>query len=369
MQQIPFKDFKLIQALQTDPLISMKELASKIDISWPTVKKRYNRMVEEGIIGLPVAIYKVETLGLIRMSVIAKVWTMELLKKLELACDIHPYTHYRSRFFGEHFGLLMQFDVPNNSEAQENLKLFLDELLMRKNIIYDYDLFASTGIRTETYPDLQNFDHENQLWKFNWQDWFSSVHEEPYIDFQRITPLDYKELSPIKLNFLRTISANGGIKQTELRQKYELSRTDTHRIYNFVMNKLVSTIRLNYNHEYFDLTETFLVQINSLSQTDKNLLYYLFKENPPPYRMALDLLENDKALIWGNLTPKQSNEFLFLLWETFPSLQSLRLDTNQNGSMIYWFYPQNFNFEQNDWKFSYEYMFETPMKEINEKFS
>ncbi|KKK57054.1 hypothetical protein LCGC14_3058370, partial [marine sediment metagenome] len=130
MQQIPYKDFKLIQALQTDPLISMKKLAKKVDISWPTVKKRYNRMVEEGIIGLPVAIYKVETLGLLRISVIAKVLTMELLKKLELACDVHPYTHYRSRFFGEHFGLLIQFDIPNNSEAQDNIKLFFDELLM-----------------------------------------------------------------------------------------------------------------------------------------------------------------------------------------------------------------------------------------------
>ncbi len=367
MQQLRLKDFNLILALQSNPLISLNELAQKVNTSWSTVKKRYNRMVKDGIIGDPVAIYKVEKLGLVRVSVIAKVWTIELLKKLELASDIHPYTHYRARFFGEHFGLLMQFDIPNNVEAQENLKLFFDELLMRQNIIYDYDMLISSGLRTVSYPDLTKFDNETQNWNFSWNDWFSSVHEETSIEFDEIERIDYADLSPIKLKFLRTITSNGAIKQAELKEMYKMSRTETHRNYNFVLNNLVSSIRLNYNREVFDLTETFFVQISSLSKTDKTLLYYLFKKNPPPFSMALDLIANDKALIWGNLTPRQSNEFLFLLWETFPSIQSFRLDTRSNESMIYWFYPPNFDFESNDWKSSHDYMVDIPVKELKDK--
>ncbi|MCG3218034.1 MAG: winged helix-turn-helix transcriptional regulator [Candidatus Heimdallarchaeota archaeon] len=356
-------EFELLLALKEDPFMSLKELADKLSISWPTVKKRYNSLVERKIIRNPIAIVNPESLCLQRVSGIAFVRSIENLKMVEKSCWEHPYTTYRARAFGGNFGILLQYNIPRGSF--EKLLLFM-EGLKKRGFVENYEFVKSTGIRTEAFPDIKMFDHEKSLWNFSWVEWFKSLSKEkdikPLIDTRDCKKLKFQKSH---LNILQDLTQNAAIKQTELMKKYSLSKSEISRQYNFVQSNYIGNIRLMYNREAFDLYETFLAISSSLEPSKLRQLYYGLLNNPPPFNFSFDILENNRILIWSNMSPAQGTDFAFSLWSTYENVKVYALNTHSEGSAMYHFYPPNYNRDNEKWNDSEEYMVTEPLERLD----
>lgn len=358
-----YKDFELLLTLHADPFMTITELAKKLKLSRPTTKKKMDILVSDGIIKPATALYKPEPLGLQRVNVFVNTPTIEALEMVEVACKMHPYTHYRARFYGGTYGLFIQFDIPPNT--LNRLHEFL-VALRKRGFIANFDIYTSTGLRVGAFPDLIKFDCKTSNWNFSWEKWFSSFSEYPTsLDLPELPTEDYSNFQKIHFNILRELTANASIKQKEIQEKFKLSKTEAHRKYTYVRNNYVDKIRLIYNREAFDLTETHIAIGSFVHPKKQARIYNKMKEHPPPFHIALDLMKENHILIWAHMSPAQSSSFAFSIWKYLKNVQIFALSTRFGSSTIYWFYANNFDFNRRRWKTSRKYMVTQPLKELN----
>ena len=146
-----------------------------------------------------------------RLNVIAFVDSIEKLRKLELACDEHPYTHYRARIYGGQFGLLMQFDNPRKTNDLINQYL---KKLQKENIISKYSLLPSIGIRNDIYADLSRYNAKMSNWNFSWDEWFGKITQETEKLPKTVKEAtDYSKFLESHFKVLRLLTANASLKQ------------------------------------------------------------------------------------------------------------------------------------------------------------
>lgn len=347
-------------ALESDPFMPMTELAETIGVTRITAKKRVDDLKSRGIIKPSIAIYNFKALDLHRINIYAKVSTNEKLALLEKACDEHPYTFYRVRAFGGGFGLFMQFNIPSKTNA---LLLDFVEKLRKEGIIEKYEWLESNQFSAESYSNLSCFNSEFSSWEFSWEDWFKQLQNQkttsPNIDSPKV---DYSTFNPSHFKILRLLTADGSLKQTDIKEKLNLSRTQAHREFNYVMDNYIDKIRFMYDREIFDLNETYLAIGKNIERSFSNQLFNTIVSNPPPFRLALDISNDNKILLWANMTHSQASVFAFSIWQEISSAEIYVLNTK--NSLMYWFYPDNFDFESLSWKVSKSYFIDEPLDKI-----
>ena len=286
---LKYDDFAIMLALESNPFMPMTELAEKLGVTRITAKKRVDDLKERGIIKQPIAIFHINALDLHRVNIFAQVVDMEKLIVLEKACDEHPYTYYRVRAFGGGYGLFMQFNIPQNTI---HFLLKFIERLQEEEIILHFEILESNKTRIETYSNLSKFNTEYSCWEFSWEEWFKQILKEsrtkPVIDLQTV---DYSLFNPSHFKILRMLTSDGSLKQADIKEKLKLSRTQTHREYNYVMDNYIEKIRFIYDREIFDLNETYLAIGTNVSKDLANQIFNKIKSSPPPFRLALDMSE------------------------------------------------------------------------------
>ncbi len=365
--KVTTKDFALLLALEANPSMSISELAERLKTSRPTVKKRLQLLKEQGIIKTPMAVYKPEALGLVRCSIIAFVNKLKNVEQLEVLCNNHPYTTYRSRLFGGNFGLFMQFDVPKQGEKKLE-QLF--KILEKKGLVSSFELYCSTGKKVRSFFNVEKFDLNTSTWDFSWKKWFMNLQRletKKKLDTSIKTTYngDIKELH---LKILRDLTANASIKQTDLQKKYSLSKSEISRQYNHVLENYVETIRIIYDRFTFDLTETYLMVVENVSKPIMGKIYQHIKQSPPPFNFVFDVIGEDKFLMWISLSSAQANDLAFNTWELFEKSKIYVLSLRGKFSSVYWFYDENYDFSKNKWKDSDDYFILNPLKSINLSF-
>lgn len=365
--KIKANDFVFLQALKSDPFISMVDLAKALSITPITAKRRYLNLQERGIIRKPSAIYIPEQLGLRRVTVIAYVDKFSSIKILEEMCTIHPYTKYRSRALGGKFKMFLQFDVPIGCD--KHLSTLFDTLVSLK-IISGFDLFLSTGLRLRKFPDLARFDIESFKWNFSWEDWF---HE--YEKFEATLPspnplnVDISEFKESHFEILRLLTSDASLKQKDIQEKLALSRTESYRQYAYVKDHYIEKVRLMYDRNLLNLTNTYLAISTKLDNNAIARFYNSLNLNPPPFDLSLEVLEGNNIYMWVHMSASQAIDFAFTLWKALGNTKVNILNTSDMGSFMYWFYPENFDFANKKWKNSEEYIIHDPLRQLKEKFN
>jgi DNA-binding Lrp family transcriptional regulator len=360
------EDYQIVLRLESNPLLSFSDLADELGVSWPTAKKRVDILKDRGVIRAPIAIYNVKILGLERITVIWSLRREEDLKTIEKICDIHPYTVYRGRGYGDGYILLAQFNVP--PETIPLMKELL-EITVKENYAIDAELLQSSGYRTETSPNLNHYNPDKNEWNFDWKEWIGYVNDQP-----ELPPLkddfnvdDLKDWKPIDFQVLRELTKNPEIKQAELMRKFNLTRTNTHVVYNTVFNKLIAGVRLRYDRILFNLVNTRLFWIPNPNKQRVNQFFNLIKDLPPPFRLGVDILQDQGLLLWGGALPTfHEHQLAHTIWSLFQDFHSYTLDTSVDRSMLYWFYPDNFDFDTHYWKTDRDYLIENPLKELKQ---
>jgi len=357
---LSYQDFAILLALETNPSMPMTELARTLGITRVTAKKKVEDLFQRGIIRKPIAIYDPKSLGLQRVHVLAQVQSLTYLEKLELACDEHPYTHYRTRAFGGDFRLFMQFDIPKDTTK---LLLTFFEELRKKKIIKAYEAFTGTEMGKNLFVDLSRFNMGISKWNFSWKEWFTTIETVkkplPKVQPQKV---DLSTFNPKQFQILRLLTIDGAIKQADIKTKLQMSKTQTHRDYNYVLENYIETKRMLFDRTIFDLTEFYLGIGYEVPDTIKAELYYALEENPPPFQLTYTILEGDKILLSANMSPAQASDFAFSMWAKIPKMKIFNLNTQR--SKLYWFYPDNFDFKAKQWRTSKNYMVTQPLAKL-----
>ncbi|MFX1284234.1 MAG: winged helix-turn-helix transcriptional regulator [Promethearchaeota archaeon] len=363
---ITSEEYKIVLKLEANPLISYSDLADELGVSWPTAKRKLKDLKSRGVIRTPVALYNTRTLGLQRLTVIWSLQALEDLNLMEKLCDIHPYTHYRVRGYANGYVLFAQFDIPSQIIP---LMRELNKILLEENYSVTTEMLQSSGYQAETFPNVNFFDPYLNKWNFNWLEWLDLIEDQPSV----LPPLDNSkkigldEWKPIDFKILRELTKNPEVKQAELMRKFNLTRTNVHLKYNLIFDNLISNIRSRIDRIRFNLVNTRLFWISNPDERKMYQLFNLIKNAPPPFRLGMDILQDHGFLLWGGALPSyHEHQLAFSIWKLFQSFNTYTLDTSIDTSMIYWFYPNNFDFDTQYWKINREYVVEKPLEELRQ---
>ncbi|MDH5403619.1 MAG: Lrp/AsnC family transcriptional regulator, partial [Candidatus Heimdallarchaeota archaeon] len=210
------KYYHLLLALESDPLISMKDLATKLNITFPTLKKRYQFLLDEKIILNSSCSINLEALGLTKILVYFEVENYSQLTTLEKIGELHPYTRYHGRCIGNKFGLYFEFDIPDEDQCFE-LILELFNTIIERRIASSVKVYSSLGYRHEIFPDFTKFDPDNRKWDFDWESWFNKLpQQDNIINYELSKKIDPINLTKIRLDILRKFTINASFKQADL---------------------------------------------------------------------------------------------------------------------------------------------------------
>jgi len=359
------KDYALILALEVNPLATISELAKKLNISRPTIRSRLAILKEKGIIKKKVAFVNPEKLGLERINVIVEVENFHNLQYVEKLCWEHPYTQYRARLYGKVFGVFLVFDIP--PQTQHLLVDLFTELKKRKKIL-NFKLFSSK-VRINANIDFRRFDVKSSSWKFDWEKWFETIPEQNviYPSFFAINN-NLQCFKKTYLEILRELTKDASIKQSMLKEKLGLSKSEISRQYNYVLNNFVHSVRILYDRRKFQLTETYLAVVQGIDRKKQAQLFSKIQHDPPPFNISLDLVEPTGLIFWSHMSPGQASSFAYSLWKLIENAEVFVLDTRSKGSSAqYWFYPENFDFDAMKWKDSREYFITNVLQRLDTK--
>ena len=360
------KQYLILKARELDPFKPLAQVAKELKMTWTTVNKHYTDLIDRGVIDTPSAVYDHMVLGLQRVVVMCHCSSLAKLIMLETACNEHPYIHYRARALGGRFGLFIQFDCPIN--IIQLIKDFFYELTSM-DIVLEFEMYESTGLRTSLNPDLSRFDSESSTWNFSWEKWFSDIDSYSQAP---ITPTpvasDFSEFRPSYFQILKLLTENPSFSQTQISEKLSLSKTETHRQYTFVRDHYINSFRLRYKRELFNINETYVVLAKSCNPALLNQIFNGMNDNPPPFNLSLDIMKEKGLQIWASMSTNQAISLSYSLWEHIENCQIHILNTRSPFSWMYWFYPPNFDFENMKWRDDWEYVVGIPLNLLIKKF-
>jgi len=118
----------LLIALQEEPFANISDLVERVKASKPTVIKKLKYLRENRAYYVqPILDY--HSLGYQAVDVLLDTKHLSDVKRLEDIATNHPYTAYRSRCFGSHNGLFLQFRAPTGTKPliEEMVKTLTDE--------------------------------------------------------------------------------------------------------------------------------------------------------------------------------------------------------------------------------------------------
>jgi len=166
---------KILTTLGQDPTCTNQELAKACGISPVSAKKHLAALFANRVVlGVSSQVDNF-AVGLKPIIVMAEVGP-ENWKTYEKSLDIHPYTKYRIRCFGNCIGIFSLFAIPPHSD--QRIIGFL-ERMKEKQIVQEYKLVTPITNIVTVETNFDYYDPEKE-WLFDWKKWEKSlVNTEP----------------------------------------------------------------------------------------------------------------------------------------------------------------------------------------------
>lgn len=163
------KDIAIMLQLIANPRTSNKAIAQNTNISEATVSRRIKSLNKRGVLMGTQIQFDRGKLGLELVSIILipkEPWSKSMIL-LQLFFDLHAYTAYQNRVFGQNNGLFVQLNIPKTSIAH------LDELFtefQKYGLLDDYFVFKQvySSLIYPVYP--QRYDMTSRKFKFDYDE-------------------------------------------------------------------------------------------------------------------------------------------------------------------------------------------------------
>ncbi len=387
---------EIIRLLENFPLKSYSELAQKIDLSPQTFIRRVEDLKAQDVIREVHSSLNPESLLLERYIAIFLTESIEGIKILELACDIHPYTSSRNRIFGPNYGVYAVFDIPKWSFS--NFNLFLENLL-EKRFCVKYYIYKSRGDRI-FYPqpfynnivDLEEYDLEAYLVQTTTPMYTGKKGRESFLSSLELHPIELLMLRDITLDIRTPMSQlikkyqeylksqKGELKnyifpetfRSHLEEFFSEERTDNaiymdfKKRYHALIDKHVENYWLGINRKYFEMFIRFGFIIHEISQEEKSRLFSLLKNKRPPFSIYIEDL-GPNLFLSISLPPYYQTRLSYFMKERYEIFSTYLMDSFGRNAWKYRFYAGNYDKNNNKWRHDKEWMVTEVARGIEEK--
>ena len=168
------QEMQILIALQEKPKATLEELANATKFSTSLVYKILKRLTDTENFEKPAfsvtASPNLFALGLEIIEVIVKCKNLSQIKLMYHLSELHPYTIYWAKCFGNANGVFFQFRIPIGTRH------YIDELflgLKEQDYVESYQILEF-GIKNviHTTVKLESWNLEQLSWNFEWKNWF-----------------------------------------------------------------------------------------------------------------------------------------------------------------------------------------------------
>ncbi|MGY5880070.1 MAG: helix-turn-helix domain-containing protein [Candidatus Thorarchaeota archaeon] len=351
----------LLMAIQENPLATVTELVDRVEGSKPTVIKRLSYLRDNQFFKVK-ALLDLQNMGFDAVEVFLDTTNLKDVEILEQMATNHPYTSYRSRCFGSHNGLYLQFKIPSGSRGkiEEIIKILKED-----GTVASHRILALGGEPTiNSSMRLDGWNPDSMSWKFDWEKWFEA-------DFDAIKPEKIKNPSG---NVLEWITKNDLHILQQLMYSAKRSNTDMIRAIHengvsftpqtfgrrlrLVDETCVAKYRVSFNPIAFDIITNILIT----GAGKKKYLREIFsKMNSEPIPFESTMRVSESELFWVvRMPPSHLSSLLSNLHHNLEKMTVTIID--YPNSFLYSIWPEILDEENRVWKQDREFMVDQALK-------
>ncbi|MHA1352765.1 MAG: Lrp/AsnC family transcriptional regulator [Candidatus Heimdallarchaeaceae archaeon] len=365
MSSIPitYQDYELLLLLQNEPTISFNQIAKKLGITPPTVKKKVESLKQRKIYRGKTVLYKPESLNLTRYFFVLYTPSLDELERLEIALKYHPYIISRSRFYGSRLGVFAQFNYPK--KKSELLLAFIDAL-KKEGLVSSYLFYESLGSRRTMQIDLERLSLSSFKWTFNWDKCYSKLLTIEPSPLPSPSPSVLDKMKPVDFKILEILTRgkipkNDGSFDTEITQKkisnyLNVETTEIWRRYHFLKENVLSGYSSRFSREFFNINSEKIIFMTFDDEIQLARCFTLFTDE-----------KGRKQLILYVSLPQYHEAHLIYTLSKIANLRVYNVDTIGKSSVSYSFYSEAFDFNKKMWKVDKKFVLDVPLREISEE--
>ncbi|TFG28842.1 hypothetical protein EU528_10645 [Candidatus Thorarchaeota archaeon] len=361
MSSLSGAHLSLLMALQENPLATVTELVERVEGSKPTIIKRLSFLKKHRYFNVK-ALLNEHNMGFDAVDVFLDASNLKFVERLERMATHHPYTGYRSRCFGAHNGLYLQFRPPFGSRdmIEEVIKILRDE-----GAVEDYQILSVVGEPTiNSSMRLDAWNPKSMSWTFDWLKWFEADFD-PVKTVKPKTPsgnvLDW--ITKNDLYILQQLMYGSNRSNTEMiREIKKIGVSFTPQTFGrrlkMVDEGCVERYRVGFNPISFDILSNILIN----GKGKKKYLGELFSKmsnNPIPFASTMRVSDSD--IFWYVRMP--STHLSSLLSNLHHNLEHMTVTIiDYPNSFIYSIWPEIIDEENRTWRKDREFMIDQALK-------
>lgn len=361
MSSLGGSHLSLLMAIQENPLATVTELVNRVAGSKPTVIKRLSYLRKNEIFKVR-ALLNLNNMGFDTIEVFLDTTNLKDVEKLERMATNHPYTLYRSRCFGSHNGLYLQFQNPNGTKdkIEEVIKILTEE-----GTVVDHRIMAIGDKTTiNSGMKLDGWNPESMSWEFDWQKWFDA-------DYENLKPEKPKKPTG---NALEWINKNDLHILHQLMSSAKRSNTDMIRAIKengvvftpqtfgrrlrMVDEQCVSKYRVSFDPQAFDTITNIQISGDGKKKYLQEL-YSKMSSSPIPFESTLRVSDSD--LFWFvRMPPSHMSSLLSNLHLNLRNMAVTIID--YPNSFLYSIWPETLDEENHAWRQDRKFMVDQALK-------
>ncbi|TFH01287.1 MAG: hypothetical protein E4H14_18725 [Candidatus Thorarchaeota archaeon] len=351
----------LLMAIQEKPLATVTELVNRVAGSKPTVIKRLSYLRKNQFFKVK-ALLDLYNMGFDTVEVLLDTTNLKDVVKLERIATNHPYTSYRSRCFGFHNGLYLQFRIPTGSRGNidEIIKILKEDgtIVGHRILAIGDEPTINTGMK------LDGWNPDSMSWKFDWEKWFEA-------DFNTIKSEKAKKpsgsvlewITKSDLHILQQLMYSAKRSNTEMiRAIHESGISFTPQTFGrrlrMVDEQCVAKYRVSFKPIAFDIISNILIT-GTGKKKYLNEIYSKMSSEPIPFESTMRVTESE--LFWVvRMPPSHLSSLLSNLHLNLENMTVTIID--YPNSYLYSIWPEILDEENRVWRQDREFMIDQALK-------
>ena len=350
-------------ALQERPFATIAELAERVGISRPTMKKKIEFLEGKGAQPLfyvyPNLNY--EAMRLEQVDLILDVNSFEDVQKLVEIARKHPYTSYRSRCYGAFNGVFLQFRVPIGTAHY--IKELVDTLNLKGRLRNHLILESKNEKSIYTSMSVDVWNQSSMSWKFDWELWFESSaplgqRRRKKVDYNIFDWLKKDDLYILQQLMLNARRSNRVIIDALRSKGIDFTPQTFGRRLRLVQRDCIDGYRVTFDPQTFDIISNVLI----LGNADEKFLAQLqAKMTSDPIPFESSFRTSDNHLFWFvRLSPSHLSLLIERLHPHLDNMYVTMIDYRHSKLFSIW--PDIYDPETKTWRQDEKFMLHDVLK-------
>jgi len=351
----------LLMAIQENPLATVTELVDRVEGSKPTVIKRLSYLRKHNYFYVN-ALMNMYNMGLDNVEVFLDTTNLRNVERLERLALNHPYTSYRSRCFGSHNGLYLQFKTPIGTRdmIEEIVKILTEE-----GVVVNHHFLPRSDIPSITSTmKLDGWNPKSMSWTFDWMKWFEADYDSVKQQKTNEAPGNVLEwLSKNDLYILQQLMIGAKRSNTEMiraikKKGVTFTPQTFGRRLRLVGDKCVEKYRVSFDPMAFDIITNILVTGEGKKKYLRDL-YSKMSANPIPFESTMRVSDSD--LFWiVRMPPTHLSSLLSNLHHNLTNMNVTIID--YSNAYLYSIWPEILDEDNRVWRQDREFMIDQALK-------